>query len=1463
MSFLFGKKKGAHNRDGTPPGSTNSAGAVTPPSSNNSSLNHVYVGAGDMGSPGSKPPGPGRPPGSSGGLPPQRPAHQQHQQTTDPATVNANLYPWSQRKLLLSSSHSHPFPRYGHAANAVSSKEGDVYIIGGLIQNSNVRGDLWVVEGANERLDTYPVVTTSEGPGPRVGHASLLVGNAFIVFGGDTKKDERDILDETLYLLNTSTRQWSKAIPPGHRPRGRYGHTLNIVGSKLYVFGGQVDGIFFNDLTSFDLNTLQHPGSRWEVVAPAGEGTSADIPAPRTNHSIVTWNEKLYLFGGTNGTEWFNDVWSFDHRTSQWTQLNCIGYIPYPREGHAAALVGDVMYIFGGRSADGNDLGDLAAFRISSKRWYTFQNMGPSPSPRSGHTMTTVGQKVVVLGGEPSNPPPPGSPPDDLSLVYVLDTTKIRYPNDNPPAQMSPTDRSRPDPRRAPPPRPALEGPPGPGQRSRSGTRDSVISPPPANLSTSPMSNAAAGGSRLPRASMGPAGPPPTQQAPAPRTNGVGAPGKPPILQTQRSRENISPQSVQERRAASSPLGPKPVGVVATPPERNRSRQQQQGSIDSTSNLSPVEEAHSPQQTPAQPQRPQVDIRSVADQPSIPDSVNTPVQTTNNALRDGTQEQVAISLSQMEEFEKLKKQNDWYASELALARRAGYTPQTSTSSLLDERANDNVSDSERPILEAMLALKGELAKVHDQVEKQASIAAKKIQDIERERDNAIQQAVYAKAKLAALGGPSTTPTGERSSDIDQEKMTDMSRKLAASLAAQADLSAKVEVLSQEITAEKKARQHSDEAAGEAERRASELDDYRNWAASEIENLRAELLDAGKAFRDEAAAGQEAAADAKLLKIDQVELTSRLQDAVSENKTFKASLEQMNNALRVSNTKSSTLERQLEEERITKEGLERKLAQVRGEYEEKTADLQSLNQRLKDVEELMTSYAEEAKVANAVLSAGLGKLGERDIDSAMSHHNDERVRVLQEQVDSTKVLLAKSQAQADETGAKLTEAMQRIAGLEYQQGQSSKDSIALRRRMAEVTDDARKLKAENVELSQRLNDKQLEVDAVTAKLNALKEILQERGNNINLDKRRSLALNSPSPVSGSATPEQALRLRELEAKLEESLRAHRDTKNTAEMQAQEIEKHFREKLEQLEGDYHTAMRYVHGTEKMVKRMKDELSKYKAQNIRLQTELEEAQRARDAANSSNSTDGEEWTTERNSLNQEIDRLQDELRVSAASLDSQIREAKSQLDALREERDRFKLENSKLRMDALDASQQYTSAKQIIEKLETDNALLNERAQSAEKKVSMLLDQVEASVDTYRRSTRLDPSNPADISSARSSYYGPDNRTSIALDSLATELDQLRNHWESTNKAYRTSNAFDYEKSPSATTTMTTPISAGSAGYEPSVAQWRNRLGEQEGGEGKGKGPGMVNTSVANGLGVQPAQQSPALAAAGGGF
>ena len=234
-----------------------------------------------------------------------------------PANPNASLYPWSQRRLTYTSSHPSPFPRYGAAVNSVSSKEGDIYVMGGLINSSTVKGDLWLIE-AGGSMACYPLATTAEGPGPRVGHASLLVGNAFIVYGGDTKIEETDVLDETLYLLNTcecgpmrcespvdqpltplpATRQWSRALPAGPRPAGRYGHTLNILGSKIYVFGGQVEGFFMNDLAAFDLNQLQMPNNRWEMLIQSNDSTSVQqgkIPPARTNHTIVTHADKMFL----------------------------------------------------------------------------------------------------------------------------------------------------------------------------------------------------------------------------------------------------------------------------------------------------------------------------------------------------------------------------------------------------------------------------------------------------------------------------------------------------------------------------------------------------------------------------------------------------------------------------------------------------------------------------------------------------------------------------------------------------------------------------------------------------------------------------------------------------------------------------------------------------------------------------------------------------------------------------------------------------------------------------------------------------------------------------------------------------------------------------------------------------------------------------------------------------------------
>lgn len=1122
------------------------------------------------------------------------------------------------------------------------------------------------------------------------------------------------------------------------------------------------------------------------------------------------------------------------------------------------------MYIFGGRTSEGDDLGDLAAFRISSRRWYTFQNMGPSPSRRSGHSMTTCGQKIIVLGGEPSVPT---RNQEELQLIYILDTAKIRYPNDhqnssNQGASSSPTGSA--DNKRIQGVRNgSVEGPgvnavqqkrggPGPRESVTAGSAQSTSPPAGSTPLNSNNTSGASVSSRLPRASLSqvPPGPTPIQQASAsasasapapapapvptpavsvsapaasPRINGVAAAGqrsrtptstpapKPrdvtsPIQDrapsaaattTNGSRTPTTAQQQQQRKGSS-------MEVVAGVAAKDRSNSRQQGT-------NPRQDGNSSPSTPVTPGSNQVSRGLTNGTPSDspkspkhPEPTLLPQQATLMA-RDVVTASKDNSADGdiLKEFQKLKHMNDWYASELALARRAGYTIQSGNNAILEERGADSLLDEERPFVEAMLILKGELTKVQGSVDTQAAMAAKKIQEVERQRDVAVQEAVYAKAKFAALGGTSTP--GDKSAEMasmDAEKMTDMSRKLAASLAAQAELSAKVEVLTAEIAAERKARHLADETAGVAQSRVSELDDFRNRAASEMESLRAELLDAERAFRDEAATGADATAEAKLLKIDQDELSMRLTEALEDNNNYHSAMGEMRNAMEATASRTSTLARQLEEERVVKEGLERKLAQVKSEYEEKSADLESANSRLRDVEEMMEKYAEEARSANAAMAMGLQKVAEREIMSNSSL-TDERVKALQEQVESAKSLLKRSTDQADETGEKLAQAMQRVAGLEFQQGQASKDAIALRRRMAEALDDVRKLKHENAETQARLVDKQLEVDSVSTKYIALKEILAERSNHTTgFEKRRSSILQSPSQQSGSVTPEQH-RLNELEHRLEDSMRAHRETKSTAEMQAQEVEKHFREKLEQLEHDYQSAVHYVKGTEKLLKRMKDELAKNKAQNARLVLELEEAQRksseqSRQGARSE--LDGE-WEHERELLNKEIDDLRNKVQESATALDKQIREAKSQLGSLREERDQME--------------EQLNNTRAHLSSLEAENTLLERRVYDAEARVSLLLDRVGDSVGAYRRSTIQGNGLNGDSQSTRSSYYAPD-RNSGALDSLATELDALRTRWENTSKNYRLSSTFDFEK---------TPTSTEGGELSSNLAQWRQKLRQEE--------------------------------------
>ncbi|KAI9289530.1 hypothetical protein BC943DRAFT_300260 [Umbelopsis sp. AD052] len=317
-------------------------------------------------------------------------------------------YPWSQKK-----SSGPALPRYGHVVQAVSTTE-TLVVYGGVAKGSGKK-DIFMFDPATGSTSSYSA--SGDYPPARSYHTAISFANQVLVYGGEPKNVE-EATDENLYILNLGTKQWSTVRTDVRPPRGRSGHSAILHGMNMYVWGGECDGIYFNDLLHFDVNAL-NSGPRWRVLQPQNEG-----PSPRSNHVSALVNNKLYIFSGNDGRTVHNDIWCFDLNTGYWEQIAALGYIPAPRDGASAAVVDDVIYVFGGRGSDGQLLGDLCAFKVTNRRWYMFQNMGPAPTPRSGHTLTAQKDKIYVLGGEPAN----GMKSEDATMIYILDTTKIKYP---------------------------------------------------------------------------------------------------------------------------------------------------------------------------------------------------------------------------------------------------------------------------------------------------------------------------------------------------------------------------------------------------------------------------------------------------------------------------------------------------------------------------------------------------------------------------------------------------------------------------------------------------------------------------------------------------------------------------------------------------------------------------------------------------------------------------------------------------------------------------------------------------------------------------------------------------------------------------------------------------------------------------------------------------------------------------
>ncbi|GMG10985.1 unnamed protein product [[Candida] boidinii] len=362
--------------------------------------------------------------------------------------------PWKKKKL-----YNSPFPRFSHAASASTSESGAFYLMGGLC-GKHVYGDMWIIEPVkNDKTlpsDDYsyiasPIENFDRVPAPRIGHSAVLIGNAFIVFAGDTVTNASQILDNKLYFFNITSLKWTITSPEGARPIGRYGHKISVLNfeapipqdeldesdnnnnsttrwsSYLYVFGGQLEDELFNDIWKFDLSNFRNPKTHWQKIQI--DESFSYVPPKLTNHSMIAYDDKLYIYGGTDGRKISDKLICFDASNEIFIDCKLKGdFKPPALEEHTCTLYQNLMFVYGGRDSLNNSTDILFCIDLNTFECFkVLSGLFNSPGKRCGHSITVdlLNEKLIVMGGDQQD--------NDLTNVsemtnVTIDVSNLNYP---------------------------------------------------------------------------------------------------------------------------------------------------------------------------------------------------------------------------------------------------------------------------------------------------------------------------------------------------------------------------------------------------------------------------------------------------------------------------------------------------------------------------------------------------------------------------------------------------------------------------------------------------------------------------------------------------------------------------------------------------------------------------------------------------------------------------------------------------------------------------------------------------------------------------------------------------------------------------------------------------------------------------------------------------------------------------
>lgn len=292
-----------------------------------------------------------------------------------------------------------PEPRVGHAYSYDASTE-SIVIAYGYGSSQRYLNDIWMLNIATNKWTQIKANLLS----PRSYPSGALVGRQFYVFGGECNSKYYN----DLHSINLDTGEVRIVEVPGIQPSPRSSAVFFAIPDALFLWGGSTNGQIHSGV-----HILRANADGWHRHELMHTGRAA--PAYCTHRGCY------YIFGSSKG----HGIIKFDPHKKSFESLHCTGTEPSHEMSHAAICgVSDYLFVVGGEAE--SSFMHIYALDLNRNWWFAFhvrpdmESLGPEDGainkvglfmlPRE-HSATLVYHEktrtlISTLGSKMHNPPP-------------------------------------------------------------------------------------------------------------------------------------------------------------------------------------------------------------------------------------------------------------------------------------------------------------------------------------------------------------------------------------------------------------------------------------------------------------------------------------------------------------------------------------------------------------------------------------------------------------------------------------------------------------------------------------------------------------------------------------------------------------------------------------------------------------------------------------------------------------------------------------------------------------------------------------------------------------------------------------------------------------------------------------------------------------------------------------------------